>query len=89
MTEWVNQVLIGEHTGILVLLAVFSLGLASTFTSCCNPAILAGLAGYSGDGAQEARRAVDKKRMEGNARDERRQYVVVPAMPVIDPGRRP
>jgi len=48
MTEWVNQVLIGEHTGILVLLAVFSLGLASTFTSCCNPAILAGLAGYSG-----------------------------------------
>ncbi|MGA2034162.1 MAG: hypothetical protein ABSG68_18110 [Thermoguttaceae bacterium] len=38
---------------------------------------------------QEARRAVAKERMEGNARDERRQYVVVPAMPVIDPGRRP
>jgi hypothetical protein len=38
---------------------------------------------------QEARRAVVKDRLEANARDERRQYVVVPAMPVIDPGRRP
>ena len=36
---------------------------------------------------QETRRAVDKKRMEGNARDERRQYVVVPAMHVLDQGR--
>jgi hypothetical protein len=36
---------------------------------------------------QEAKRAVDKERMEGNARDERQQYVVVPAMHVLDQGR--
>jgi hypothetical protein len=38
---------------------------------------------------QEARRAVDKNRMERNARDERRQYIVVPAMHILDQGKRP
>ena len=38
---------------------------------------------------QEVRRAVDRSRMESNARDERRQYVVVPAMHISDQGKRP
>ncbi|MGA2066868.1 MAG: hypothetical protein ABSG86_17960 [Thermoguttaceae bacterium] len=37
---------------------------------------------------QEARRAIVKARLENNARDERRQYVVVPPMHVLDQGRR-
>ena len=48
MNVGIHQVLQSDHAGIMVLLAVFLLGLASTVSSCCNPAILAGLAGYSG-----------------------------------------
>jgi hypothetical protein len=38
---------------------------------------------------QEGRRAVVKERLEHNARDERRQFVVVPHMPVLDQGKCP
>jgi metallophosphoesterase superfamily enzyme len=38
---------------------------------------------------QEARRAVVKERLEDNARDERRQFIVMPAMHILDQGKRP
>ncbi len=35
---------------------------------------------------QEARRAVVKERLENNARDERRQYIVAPRFDVLENG---
>jgi cytochrome c biogenesis protein CcdA len=48
MQEWINSVLGSEHSGIVVLAAVFLLGVISVFTCACNFAVLGAVAGYTG-----------------------------------------
>jgi len=48
MQEWINSVLSSDHAGIIVLLAVFLLGVISVFTCACNFAVLGVLGGYTG-----------------------------------------
>ena len=45
------------------------------------------LAGVEKSQQQEARRAVVMERLENNARDGRRQYVVVPTMHILEQGK--
>ena len=48
MQEWVNSVLISEQIGIIVIIAVFLLGIISVFTCASNLAVLGSVAGYTG-----------------------------------------
>ena len=48
MNTWINQVLSNEHASIMILIAVFVMGLLSVFTCACNFAIIGVVAGYSG-----------------------------------------
>ena len=48
MNTWIHQVLSNEHATIMVLVAVFLMGMISVVTCGCNFAILGVVAGYSG-----------------------------------------
>jgi len=48
MNEWINVVLSSEQSGIIVLAAVFLLGVISVFTCACNFAAIGVVAGYTG-----------------------------------------
>ncbi|MBI5539132.1 MAG: sulfite exporter TauE/SafE family protein [Bacteroidia bacterium] len=47
MTEWINTALNSGAGSFSMLFAVFLLGIISTFTSCCNYAIIGSVTGYS------------------------------------------
>jgi len=48
MQEWISSVLSSDHAGVIVLGAVFLLGVISVFTCACNFAVLGAVAGYTG-----------------------------------------
>jgi cytochrome c biogenesis protein CcdA len=48
MQEWINSLLSSDHAGIIVLVAVFLLGVISVFTCACNFAAIGAVAGYTG-----------------------------------------
>jgi cytochrome c biogenesis protein CcdA len=48
MQEWINTILSSEQAGIIVLAAVFLLGVISVFTCACNFAAIGIVAGYTG-----------------------------------------
>ena len=48
MVEWVQTVVNADQSGILVLLAVFLLGVVSVFTCVCNFAVIGAITGYTG-----------------------------------------
>jgi len=48
MEEWVQSIINSDQTGILVLAAVFLLGVVSVFTCACNFAVIGAITGYSG-----------------------------------------
>ena len=48
MNEWINLVLSSEQSGIIVLAAVFLLGVISVFTCACNFTAIGVVAGYTG-----------------------------------------
>jgi cytochrome c biogenesis protein CcdA len=48
MIEWINSILSSDQAGIVVLAAVFLLGVISVFTCACNFAVLGAVAGYTG-----------------------------------------
>jgi cytochrome c biogenesis protein CcdA len=48
MNTWINQVLSNEHATVMVLIAVFLMGMISVVTCGCNIAIIGVVAGYSG-----------------------------------------
>ena len=48
MQEWINSVISAEQAGIIVLAAVFLLGVISVFTCACNFAVLGVVGGYTG-----------------------------------------
>ena len=47
MSEWINSALNSGAGSFSMLTAVFLLGIISTFTSCCNYAIIGSVTGYS------------------------------------------
>jgi len=48
MQEWISSVLSSDPTGVIVLLAIFLLGVISVFTCACNFAAIGAVAGYTG-----------------------------------------
>ena len=48
MQEWINSVISADQAGIIVLAAVFLLGVISVFTCACNFAVLGVIGGYTG-----------------------------------------
>ena len=48
MQEWISIVLSSDQTGVIVIVAVFLLGMISVFSCACNFAILGTVAGYTG-----------------------------------------
>ena len=48
MQEWINSVISSDQAGIVVLAAVFLLGVISIFTCACNFAVLGVVGGYTG-----------------------------------------
>ncbi|MCX6243421.1 MAG: sulfite exporter TauE/SafE family protein [Bacteroidetes bacterium] len=58
METWIHQALGNEHASMMVLMAVFVMGILSVFTCACNFAIIGVVAGYSG-----ASHASDKTRL--------------------------
>jgi cytochrome c biogenesis protein CcdA len=48
MGEWINTVIGSDQAGIVVLAAVFLLGIISVFTCACNFAVLGVIGGYTG-----------------------------------------
>ena len=48
MSEWINSVINADQAGIIVLAAVFLLGVISVFTCACNFAVLGVVGGYTG-----------------------------------------
>jgi cytochrome c biogenesis protein CcdA len=48
MDSWINQVLSSEQSSVMILLAVFLMGILSVFTCACNFSIIGIVAGYSG-----------------------------------------
>ena len=48
MQEWINSILITDQIGIIVVIAVFLLGILSVFGCPCNLAMLGSVAGYTG-----------------------------------------
>lgn len=47
MNEWISSALDSGAGSFSIIIAVFLLGIVSTFTSCCNYAILGSITGYS------------------------------------------
>jgi cytochrome c biogenesis protein CcdA len=59
MQEWINQTLQSPTLGLTVLVASLLLGLVGSVTSCCNWAVIAAVAGYSGmEGEKRNRRDI-------------------------------
>jgi cytochrome c biogenesis protein CcdA len=48
MQDWINSVISADQAGIIVLAAVFLLGVISVFTCACNFAVLGVIGGYTG-----------------------------------------
>jgi len=48
MQEWINSVISADQAGIIVLVAVFLLGIISVFTCACNFVAIGAVAGYTG-----------------------------------------
>ena len=48
MQEWITSILSADQAGIIVLAAVFLLGIISVFTCACNFAAIGAVAGYTG-----------------------------------------
>jgi len=48
MQEWINSVISSDQAGIIVLVAVFLLGVISVFTCACNFVVLGVVGGYTG-----------------------------------------
>ena len=48
MNTWINQVLSNDHATIMVLVAVFLMGIISVVTCGCNFAVIGVVAGYTG-----------------------------------------
>ncbi|MEI7726116.1 MAG: cytochrome c biogenesis protein CcdA [Bacteroidota bacterium] len=48
MNTWINQVLSSDHATIMVLVAVFLMGIISVVTCGCNFAVIGVVAGYTG-----------------------------------------
>ncbi|MEI7896691.1 MAG: cytochrome c biogenesis protein CcdA [bacterium] len=48
MSTWINEVLTSDHASVMVLIAVFVMGIISVVTCGCNFAIIGAVAGYSG-----------------------------------------
>ena len=57
MQEWIRETLKASEFGLAVLPAAFLMGLLASATSCCTPAVLGVLAGYSASGENNGRRA--------------------------------
>lgn len=57
MLEWMKAVLSAPEFSVAVLPAAFLLGLFGSASSCCTPAVLGVLAGYSGSNESGKRRA--------------------------------
>ena len=56
MQEWISQTLQSPTLGLTVLLAALLLGLVGAVTSCCNLAVIAAVAGYSGTQSEKRNR---------------------------------
>ncbi len=56
MQEWISQTLQSPTLGLTALVAALLLGLVGAVTSCCNLAVFAAVAGYSGMHSQERNR---------------------------------
>jgi cytochrome c biogenesis protein CcdA len=54
--EWIKEVFSSSEFGMAILPASFFLGLLTAFSSCCNIAVLAAVAGYAGSRENSARR---------------------------------
>lgn len=54
--EWIKEVFASSEFGMAILPASFFLGLLTAFSSCCNLAVLAAVAGYAGSRENSARR---------------------------------
>jgi len=48
MNEWVHSLVSADQVGVLVLAAVFLLGIISVFTCACNYAVIGAITGYTG-----------------------------------------
>jgi len=48
MNEWIQSVITSDHAGIVVLAAVFLLGVVSVFSCACNFAVIGAVTGYTG-----------------------------------------
>ena len=48
MNTWINQVLSSDHATVMVLIAVFVMGMISVVTCGCNFAVIGVVAGYTG-----------------------------------------
>jgi cytochrome c biogenesis protein CcdA len=48
MQEWINSIVSSDQAGIVVLVAVFLLGVISVFTCACNFIAIGAVAGYTG-----------------------------------------
>jgi len=57
LQEWIRETLNASEFGLAVLPAAFLMGLLASVTSCCTPAVLGVMAGYSGSGNNNGRRA--------------------------------
>jgi len=58
MLDWVRHTLDAPDLGWVALPAMLVLGMLACVTSCCTPAVLGVMAGYSGSGDRTSRRAV-------------------------------
>jgi len=47
MNDWINSALNSDAVSLSMIIALFLLGIISTFTSCCNYAIIGSITGYS------------------------------------------
>ena len=48
MNEWINSILVSDQTGIIILVALFLMGIISVFTCPCNFAVIGMVLGYTG-----------------------------------------
>lgn len=58
MLDWVRQTLNAPELGWIALPAMLILGMLACVTSCCTPAVLGVIAGYSGSSDRTSRRAL-------------------------------
>ena len=56
MQDWISQTLQSPTLGLTVLLSALLLGLVGAVTSCCNLAVIAAVAGYSGTESEKRNR---------------------------------